>query len=218
MGYRCANCGELHETDEVAFGFEVPDQWDAVGDERDPDSEYTEDQCVLYIPEGTAFFMRCVLEIPVRAEGASIQFTVWGSLSETSFDEMHEAWENPRRVELGPYFSYLSNRIPGFPPTMFLPGSYVVVGGNNASTTYSGNLTDEFLALRKEGTGTWTLAESNLISEFTVGNGAVVFDGAGGTVNVLQSTNQPVTFQNGADFSVVNLSGSSPSSMKAHSP
>jgi hypothetical protein len=42
------------------------------------------------------------------------------SLSETSFLEMADHWEDPARTGLGPYFGWLCTKVPEYPDTVFL--------------------------------------------------------------------------------------------------
>jgi hypothetical protein len=72
-------------------------------------------------------FVRGTIEIPivdgsVPAE-ASFVIGAWASLSEASFDEVVEILERDDGSEAGPWFGWLSNRIPVYPDTLNLKTS-----------------------------------------------------------------------------------------------
>jgi len=79
----------------------------------------------------------------------------------------------------------------------------LTVGGNDASTTYSGNLT-RGSSFNKDGSGTLTLTGDGLnLPYFELDEGDLVFDGSGGRAStIVGSTGTSVTFQNGATTSV----------------
>src|SRR5881398_1763911 len=68
--------------------------------------------------------------IPVEASTTLMKFRlalkrtfsggVWCSLSEKSYLEVSDHWEDPARERLGPYFGWLCTKIPGYPDTAFL--------------------------------------------------------------------------------------------------
>jgi hypothetical protein len=60
------------------------------------------------------------LEIPIRGAGRSFTWGVWCSLSEQSYDEISEHWDDPGRSSIGPHFGWLCTKIPGYPDTAFL--------------------------------------------------------------------------------------------------
>jgi autotransporter-associated beta strand protein len=82
----------------------------------------------------------------------------------------------------------------------------VYVGGNGKDATYSGNFT-KGTTLAKYGGGTWTLQGDMLsLPLFDIDDGAVVFDGAGGTAKYIGGiTDQSLTFQNGSVLTVTDL-------------
>jgi hypothetical protein len=114
--FRCSKCGKKHSLEEMAYVFEAPLIWDIVGDERLPGSRLGGETCELVTGEDTYYFIKANLDIPIRGQEAPLRFTVWGSLSEQSYGEAIEHWDNPLRAEESrPYFSFLANNIPGFP-------------------------------------------------------------------------------------------------------
>src|SRR5262249_35619753 len=65
-------------------------------------------------------FVRACLEVPVKGTDQTFTWGVWVSLSEKSFLDMSEHWEDPARTNLGPHFGWLCTKIPEYPDTMFL--------------------------------------------------------------------------------------------------
>jgi hypothetical protein len=78
----------------------------------------SEDFCVL---EGEHFFVRCVLEIPiVGSDRDGFAYGVWSSLSEKNFRRYVETFDAGEQDGLGPWFGWFSNRLKGYPDTLFL--------------------------------------------------------------------------------------------------
>jgi hypothetical protein len=78
----------------------------------------TEDFCVL---EGQHYFVRSVLELPIIGSGGhSFGYGVWSTLSENNFRLYVDTFESGEQGELGPWFGWFSNRLPGYPDTLNL--------------------------------------------------------------------------------------------------
>lgn len=71
----------------------------------------SEDLCAV---DDEFFFARVNLEIPIVGAGELFLWGIWVSLSWRSFDDYTERFE--RREAGGPYFSWLANELPGYPP------------------------------------------------------------------------------------------------------
>src|SRR4051812_31925049 len=106
--FRCATCSEDHDLSAISFGADAPAQWDRLDDDERAQSVLSPDQCVIAIGEETHRFIRGCLVIPIAGTARSFTWGVWASLSEASFEEMSEHWEDPARIRLGPYFGWLS--------------------------------------------------------------------------------------------------------------
>ncbi|MGC4118455.1 MAG: DUF2199 domain-containing protein [Myxococcales bacterium] len=122
MTFRCKSCGAMHDIGDISFGAGAPAVWDLLSDEEKRNSELGGEQCVINDRDGnTSFFVRACLLIPIQGEEPkNFDWGVWASLSEKSFLEMSEHWEDPERVRLGPYFGWLHTPIPCYPDTMYL--------------------------------------------------------------------------------------------------
>ena len=120
LTFRCAECGEIHDLSELSLGFDAPLQWVGLTDGERSRSQKSDDQCIIESAEGRGFYLRGTLDIPVRETDTQFCWGLWVSLSEASFIEVQENWENPARVSMGPYFGWLCNLIPGYPDTALL--------------------------------------------------------------------------------------------------
>lgn len=120
MKFVCSSCGEEHDLAAISLGAHSPFQWGMLSDEERAKSELGEEQCVIESNDGKHFFIRGRLEVPIVGLTQPFSWGVWCSLSEKSFLEMSEHWNDPSREKLGPYFGWLCTRLPGYPDTMYL--------------------------------------------------------------------------------------------------
>jgi hypothetical protein len=123
MKFTCSTCGEQHDLSELSFGATSPLQWDLLSESEREGSELTPDRCIIRTENKTYYFVRACLEVPVTGTDQCFCWGVWVSLSERSFTEMEENWENPQREQMGPYFGWLCTKIPDYPDTMYLKTS-----------------------------------------------------------------------------------------------
>jgi hypothetical protein len=120
MRFKCDQCGEEHDLEDISFGMEAPQQWGCLSDSDRSRSILGREQCEIISAEGCSYYIRACLEIPVKGTDRDFVWEVWCSLSESSYTEMTEHWDDPGRVALGPYFGWLCTRIPEYPDTVFL--------------------------------------------------------------------------------------------------
>lgn len=99
-----------------------PDQWQGSEEYSPNDAVLSEtnflskDFCVL---ENEHFFVRCVLEIPLRGlEGEHFGFGVWSTLSKKNFDLYVKSFSDGVVDGLGPWFGWFSNQLKGYPDTL----------------------------------------------------------------------------------------------------
>jgi hypothetical protein len=76
--------------------------------------------CLLTSDRERSYYIRGCLDIPIKGTDRFFKWGVWCSLSEESYKEMLEHWEDPGRTLLGPYFGWHCIKIPGYPGTVFL--------------------------------------------------------------------------------------------------
>ena len=119
----CPSCGGTH-LGIFDIAYSGPFVWDGP-EEYSPNSAVTtsthflsDDFCVT---RDEHFFVRCVLELPIRgAGGERFGFGVWSSLARHSFKLYVESFDDQARGELGPWFGWFSNRLNGYENTLHL--------------------------------------------------------------------------------------------------
>lgn len=112
-GFVCSRCGEHHAGLPLGYSTEAPDVWDPRYADRE-DSVLSPDQCVI---KGEHFFVKGLIEIPVRETGESFEWGVWVSLSAQNFRRADELWETPGREAEPPYFGWLTTELPLYSPS-----------------------------------------------------------------------------------------------------
>lgn len=117
MGWNCKICGVEHDDVPECFGVEAPWRGFVADDEFEHRVELTDDQCVV---DGSTFFIRGQIEIPIHGHPNPLAFSVWSSLSEASFWRMGERWDKPDRDADPPYFGWLCSQIWVYPDTLHL--------------------------------------------------------------------------------------------------
>jgi hypothetical protein len=120
MKFTCSQCGKEHDLDDISFGADAPVQWTLITEAERSRSTLAGEQCEIESAEGRSFYIRACLQVPIRGTARFFTWGVWCSLSEKSFGEMSDAWEDPNRVRLGPYFGWLCTKIPCYPDFVFL--------------------------------------------------------------------------------------------------
>jgi hypothetical protein len=115
LSFACSRCGKRHEG-LPALGFGAPAYWDEGLRETDPDKNRLEsDICII---QGTNFFIRGLLEVPVKGTDAVLVWNLWVTQSEANFhDYVDSLPKSPARVTFG----YLANRLPGYADSLNLP-------------------------------------------------------------------------------------------------
>jgi hypothetical protein len=73
----------------------------------------SEDLCVITHDEGTDYFIRAILEVPIHGVDEPFLWGVWVSASEKSFNRYKETFQHP--VEGDGFFGWLSNHISLYP-------------------------------------------------------------------------------------------------------
>lgn len=112
--FRCATCGEEH-TGLPDVGLEFPDPYlEVPEEERAARTTVTPDRCTVKGDDGEHYFIRGVLQIPVREQTAPLGIGVWVSQSAPNFERY------ARGEAMEPTFGWLVSRLPYFEPTTFL--------------------------------------------------------------------------------------------------
>lgn len=115
--FQCHRCGQVHKG-MPRLGPGVPDSYHEVSTvEQAARCALSADDCVI---DGTWFFVRGALEIPVAFEDEAFAWLVWVSLDVAGYKAWRAACDLPRRVPAGPFQGWLNTRLPGYPDTLNL--------------------------------------------------------------------------------------------------
>ncbi|OYP38263.1 DUF2199 domain-containing protein [Rhodopirellula sp. MGV] len=117
-GFHCSACGEFHDSLPMSYGTAAPLMWSQIPeDKRQSRCELSEDLCVI---DDTHRFIRGCLELPVLDSNQPFVWEVWCSLSDSSFRDCIERWDQEGRKNAPPYFGWLSTALPLYPSTVNL--------------------------------------------------------------------------------------------------
>jgi hypothetical protein len=115
--FTCSTCGRVHEG-LPDLSFDAPIYYGGVPEgERDARCTLSSDLCVI---DDQDFFARGVLEVPIKGTEDVFGWGVWVSLSRPNFDRYVELFDAEPAAGDGPWFGWLSNRLPGYPETLNL--------------------------------------------------------------------------------------------------
>jgi hypothetical protein len=117
--WTCSRCGDVH-TGLPDVAFDAPLPWEQLTDDERDGSELSSDTCEIHSPDGDYFYVRGILEIPIRDSDQMLGYGVWSSLSAANFERFVELYDDPSRVDEPAYSSWFGNRVPGFPDTFNL--------------------------------------------------------------------------------------------------
>ena len=126
--FKCAECGEIHEG-WPALGFWSPDHYMEVPEgERDDRTELSDDFCIIKNGDETYRFIRVTLTQKVVDGKEDLDYGLWVSLSEKSYNDYEANYDNTEH-EVG-YFGWLCNWIPGYESTLSIPVDVYTRTGN----------------------------------------------------------------------------------------
>lgn len=92
----------------------MPDQYACLSEEqRAVMGKISRDFCTITHEEGTDYFIRAVLEVPIHGVAEPFLWGVWVSLSEKSFTRYVETYVSP--VEGDGFFGWVCNAISAYP-------------------------------------------------------------------------------------------------------
>lgn len=115
--FKCRTCGEIHRG-LPAWHFDAPIQVSGVPQaERARRVELTQDDCII---DGKEFYLKGLLELPVRGSVDRFVWGVWLSVSKESYDRFAKLFRNTRRKADEQFFGWLCNELPQYPSTQLL--------------------------------------------------------------------------------------------------
>src|SRR3990167_9770209 len=117
FSFKCSSCEKIHEGS-PSFGFNAPDPYLEQSKEVQEKGKLTDDLCFYTDEDGTHYFVRAVLEIPINGVDEPFMWGIWSSLSKTSYDRYVETYDNPDTEDC--FFGFLSNYLPFYKNTYAL--------------------------------------------------------------------------------------------------
>lgn len=121
MKYKCSVCGGMHE-EIPAIAFSSPFQYHNLSeDEKNELAELDEDFCVIKYEDQTDRFIRVVLVQKINNSCQNLEYGLWVSLSEVSFNNYRENYHSENYEE--GYFGWLCSQIPEYENTINLKTS-----------------------------------------------------------------------------------------------
>ncbi|MDR3023404.1 DUF2199 domain-containing protein [Chryseobacterium sp.] len=121
--YICQCCGEKKE-DWPAIAYSYPYFYSCLSEEELKNAELSSDLCVVKEEEDTHRFIRTVLVQEVTDDCRDLDYGIWVSLSEKSFSEYVENYDN-KDFE-AEYFGWLSTYLPDYEFEESVPTTVVV--------------------------------------------------------------------------------------------
>jgi hypothetical protein len=120
LKFTCELCNAEHDIEDISFGAKAPDPWLSLSEDERADSELSPDLCLIRSEDETHRFVRACIFLPIAGTDREFSWGVWVSLSQASFEEYVEHWEDKKRPALGPYFGRLCTQLPFYPDTTSL--------------------------------------------------------------------------------------------------
>lgn len=129
MTYKCEICGNEHNVF-PALTYPSPDYYYWLSEEKKAEfnAQLDTDFCSIESPDRTDRFIRCVLIQKVNDHCQNLEYGLWVSLSEKSFNDYKANYNNENHETK--YFGWLSNSIPDYKFDVHIPTDVVTQKGN----------------------------------------------------------------------------------------
>lgn len=147
FAFKCSCCGDIHEGS-PSIAFRAPDHYASLSDEQKASiGELSSDFCTITHDDGTDYFVRAVLEVPIHGIEEPFLWGIWVSLSQKSFERYYETYEAP--VEGEGFFGWVCNDISVYPYASYRPADVVVqLGGQRPKVIlHTGDPEDDQLVM-----------------------------------------------------------------------
>lgn len=126
--YTCSCCGQDHY-EWPALTFKSPDNYDTLSQEdKEKIAEIDSDFCIIKHSDQTDRFIRCTLTQKVNDHCEDLEYGLWVSLSEKSFDNYADNYDNENHETK--YFGWLCNDIPEYEFKQSIPTTVFTKTGN----------------------------------------------------------------------------------------
>jgi len=117
FSFNCSCCGKLHEGS-PSSAFKEPNPWLWQSEEVKQNGKIGDDLCYYTDDDGTHYFARVIIEIPIHGVSEPFMRGVWVSLSKASYDHYVETWDEPDTERT--YFGWFCNKLPYYASTLSL--------------------------------------------------------------------------------------------------
>ncbi|MFZ2334528.1 MAG: DUF2199 domain-containing protein [Sideroxyarcus sp.] len=106
----CSCCGKMVPSEDVELAFRLPDVVAALSqDEQDVRCKSTDDICEL---DGTRFFVRCTIPIPVHERLYEYSIGAWAEIADADFKKIWALWKDENQADEPAIAGVLANDIP----------------------------------------------------------------------------------------------------------
>jgi hypothetical protein len=128
--YKCACCGKEHE-EWPALSYLSPTNYDTLSDkDKEEMGELSSDFCIIRHPGQTDRFIRCTLTQKVIDHCEDLEYGLWVSLSEKSFQDYSDNYNNENYE--AKYFGWLCNDLPDYDFDESIPTTVFTRIGNQS--------------------------------------------------------------------------------------
>jgi hypothetical protein len=126
--YTCSCCGKQHEG-WPALTYASPSNYNGLSEEDKQNlGELTSDFCIIRYPDQIDRFIRCTLTQKVIDHCDDLEYGLWVSLSEKSFEDYSQNYNNESREAA--YFGWLCNDLPDYSFDESVPTTVYTRTGN----------------------------------------------------------------------------------------
>lgn len=121
--FKCDCCGKFHD-EWPALTFISPDNYDCLSEDDKKSIEFLDsDFCIINHEGQTDKFIRCTLTQKVNDHCEDLDYGLWVSLSEKSYQDYEENFKKESEEKV--YFGWLCNDIPGYDFSESIPMNVV---------------------------------------------------------------------------------------------
>lgn len=129
MLFPCSVCGQTHEGF-PSLAFDAPyHYYNLTEQEKGEIAELSSDFCVIHYTDQTDRFIRVVLNQKIVDFPETLQYGVWVSLSEKSFNDYNAHYNETNYLTT--YFGYLCSQLPGYEKTLSIRTYVQTAAGND---------------------------------------------------------------------------------------
>lgn len=126
--YICSSCGQEHE-EWPALVYTSPTNYNTLSeDDKKSIGELSSDFCIIKHSDQTDRFIRCTLTLKVIDHCEDLDYGLWVSLSEKSFQDYSDNFKNENHE--AKYFGWLSNDLPDYDFKESIPTTVFIRTGN----------------------------------------------------------------------------------------